>query len=144
MGLLLGFVCFKPSPLGRHPKWWMKAAWAERLTMADLILGLIGLCPRVPSKQMLFRNFQGERGFANAGESCECEYWCSHCACVKVHIQVLVNLRVCWKRKVIWCSNEERVGKAYPFLKWLLVLVCTLLVSQSWYSSLKLIFSNIC
>jgi len=46
--------------------------------------------------------------------------------------------------KTIWCSNEERVGEAYPFLKFLLVLVCTLLVSQSWYSSLKLIFSNIC
>jgi len=35
-------------------------------------------------------------------------------------------------------------GKLIPFLSFLLVLVCTLLVSQSWYSSLKLIFSNIC
>jgi hypothetical protein len=35
-------------------------------------------------------------------------------------------------------------GKLIPFFKFLLVLVCTLLVSQSWYSSLELIFSNIC
>ena len=95
MGLLLGFVCLKPSPLGRHPKWWTKAAWAERLTMADLMFRAYWVMPSGPFKAEAFRNFQGERGFANAGESCECEYWCSHCACVKVHVQVLVNLRVC-------------------------------------------------
>ena len=37
-GLLLGFVCLKPSPLGRHPKWWMKAAWAETVSYTHLTL----------------------------------------------------------------------------------------------------------
>ena len=54
MGLLLGFVCFKPSPLGRHPKWWMKAAWAERLTMADLMFRAYWVMPSGPFKAEAF------------------------------------------------------------------------------------------
>jgi hypothetical protein len=40
------------------PKWWMKAAWAERLTKADLGFRAFGLCPRVPSKPKLFGTFK--------------------------------------------------------------------------------------
>ncbi len=58
-GLLVGFVCFKPSPLGRHPKRVSKGSMgrkgSKRLT---LVLGLIGLCPRVPLKPKLFGTFK--------------------------------------------------------------------------------------
>jgi len=54
MGLLLGFVCLKPSPLGRHPKWWMKAAWAERLTKADLMFRAYWVMPSGPFKAEAF------------------------------------------------------------------------------------------
>ena len=92
----------------------MKAAWAERPTEADLVFRANWVMPSGPFKAEAFRNFQGERGFANAGESCECEYWCSHCACVKVHIQVLVNLRVCLKR--FDARMKKGWGKLIPFL----------------------------
>ncbi len=46
----------------------------QGLTEADLGFRAFGVCPWVPSKAEAFRIFQGKRGFANAGESCECEY----------------------------------------------------------------------
>jgi hypothetical protein len=64
-----------------HPHWdviprgCLKAEWAERLTEADLGFRAFWVVPSGPFKAEAFRKFQGERGFANAGESCECEYW---------------------------------------------------------------------
>ncbi len=52
----------------------MKAAWAKRLTKADLVFRANWVMPSGPFKAEAFWNFQGKRGFANAGESCECEY----------------------------------------------------------------------
>jgi hypothetical protein len=58
-GLQPGYVCLKPSPLGRHPKRASEGSLgrkgSQRLT---LVLGLFGLCPRVPLKPKLFRTFK--------------------------------------------------------------------------------------
>jgi len=93
-----------------------------------LCLGLIGLCPRVPLKLRLFRNFQGERGFANAGVSCECEYLCSHCTCVKVHIQVLVNFAGVLKR--FDARIKKGWGKLIPFLSFFYSCSCVRFLSH--------------
>ena len=96
MGLLLGFVCLKPSPLGRHPKWWMKAAWAKRLTRADLMFRAYWVMPSGPFKaEASFGTFKASEVSRTPAKVASVSILCSHCACVKVHIQVLVNLRVC-------------------------------------------------
>ncbi len=61
----------------------LKIAWAERLTEANLDFRANWVVPWGPFKAEAFRNFQGEQGFANAGESCECEYKCLHHACAR-------------------------------------------------------------
>ena len=55
----------------------------KRLTEADLGFRAFWVVPSGPFKAKAFQNFQGERGFANAGESFECEYECSHHACAR-------------------------------------------------------------
>jgi len=49
-------------------------AWAKRHTVANLGFRAIWVVPSGPFEAEAFRNFLGERGFANAGESCKCEY----------------------------------------------------------------------
>jgi len=142
MGLLLGFVCLKPSPLGRHPKWWMKAAWAERSTEADLMFRAYWVMPSGPFKAEAFSELSRRARFRERRRK------------LRVWVFVL-TLRL---RKGAYSGARKFAGvlKSVLMLEWrkgggslalslsfLLVLVCTLLGSQSWYSSLKLIFSNI-
>jgi hypothetical protein len=62
--------------------------------------------PSGPFKAEAFWNFQGKRGFANAGESCECEYGCSQHACARdIKLCARECVRVCAKR--LLCSKEE-------------------------------------
>ena len=76
LGTLAKLCLFKAIPVGQHPEGCLKGSVGckglQRLTLA---FRAFGVCPWVPSKAEAFRNFQGKRGFASAGESCECEYW---------------------------------------------------------------------
>ena len=46
----------------------------QGLVEADLGFRAFWVVPSGPFKAEAFWNFQGKRGFASAGESCECEY----------------------------------------------------------------------
>ncbi len=116
----------------------LKVAWAKRLTEANLDFRADWVVPSGPFKAEAFQNFQGERGFANAGESCKREYKCSHHACAR---DIKVGCSLTCAIKQLLCSLKER-GESLSLFRFLLVLIHMLLVSQSWYSTLELIFSS--
>jgi hypothetical protein len=75
-GTLAKLCLFKAIPVGQHPKGCLKGSMGRKgLQRLTLALGLLGCALGSLQKAEAFRNFQGKRGFTNAGESCECEYW---------------------------------------------------------------------
>ena len=74
-GTLAKLCLFKALLVGHHPKGCLKGSMGRKgLQRLTLALGLLGCALGSLQKAEAFRNFQGKRGFANAGESCECEY----------------------------------------------------------------------
>jgi len=74
-GTLAKLCLFKAIPVGQHPEGCLKGSTGRKgLQRLTLALGLLGCALGSLQKAEAFRNFQGKQGFANAGESCECEY----------------------------------------------------------------------